>query len=559
MKYEIPAIKDLHDQLLYVPEKARIRQVENLEKLIHQIEPDRHYPYDFLVYRIIRFRPERSTNAAFPGDMVRRDLMQLLLDLSGSVRIAVCDAGEPVYSIEEVADLYHLSTKTVSRWRANGLVGLKFIFPDAQKRTGFRQSALDRYLRENPECVKRSRAFSRMTESEKTRIIARARDVAEQDGLGLSKTAVRLAKEFGRSREAVRYTLRNHDRRHPDDPVFGGGHKRLSEDEKRNIQRLYEQGTPVKALSRNFRRTPSAIYAIINRMQTKELLAHPVEYVYSPEFDAPDAEEEILGTAPAGAVNRPTRGLSVAELAGAPAYLRHLYETPLLTKERERLLFKRYNYCKYKAAQLIKELDAQKPSGTLLRQIRSLRNQALALKNEIISANLRLVISVAKRHAGPLTSMAQLISDGNFCLMRAVEKFDYSRGNRFSTYASWALMKSFAKTVPEQNYLLSTFKTGNQEMLDLVGSRTPEPFEVLEDPARTIRKRVLGVLSKLSKREQMVISWRFGLGENEEPKTLRQIGATLGVTRERVRQIEARALSKLRGLLEPNTPKPSLA
>lgn len=559
MKYEIPAIKDLRDQLLYVPEKARIQQIERVEGLIHEITLSSNYPFDFVFFRITLFRPEHNTAASFRGDILRHDLMSLLLDLSGSVSIPVSAVNEPVLSLEDVAQRYHLSTKTVSRWRAGGLVGQKFIFPDAQKKTGFKQSALEKYVGENPDCVSRSRAFSRMTKAEKSEIIDRARALVALDALSLSEVTMRISNEFRRSREAVRYTLRNFDRRHPDSPIFGGLHRRLSDDEKARIKKLYDEGASVRSLSRNFRRTPSAIYAIINRMQAEDLTEHPMEWVHNPEFDLRDADERILGQDGEAPPARAMRNLSVVELADTPAYLRHLYETPLLTKDRELALFRRYNYLKYKTARLIQCLNGIKPSGALLRRIALLRRQAVAVKNGIVSANLRLVISIARRHAGPLTSISQLISDGNMCLLRAVEKFDYSRGNRFSTYASWALMKNFAKTVPEQNYLLKTFKTGSQELLETTDSQAPEPFELAEDPARTIRKRVLSVLDKLTKREQMIISSRFGLGPNEEPQTLNQIGASLGITRERVRQIEARALAKLRGLLEPEDAKAQLA
>lgn len=556
MKYEIPAIKDLRDQLLYAPEKARRQQVERLETLVHEITPDREYPYDYIVFRITNFRPERARQANLHGSAVHRDLARLLLDLSNSVNIPVSAAGEPVFSLDDAADLYRVSPRTICRWQANGLVGQRFIFPDAQKKVGFRKSCLDRYVEANPAAVARSRSFSRMTDAEKERIVRRAKALVVEGRMSLSRVAQALAGEFRRSKEAIRYTVRNFDRRHPEDRIFQCFHKRLSDDEKMAVKRLYDEGTPIRSLSRSFHRTPAAIYAVIHRMQAGAILAEPIEFIPNPLFDRADADEVIFGRPKHAQARKSMRKLSVAELAHAPAHLRHLREAPLLTREQEAALFRRYNYCKFLIAKLRGRLDPDRPSGPLLREILSLRQRALAAKNEIISANLRLVVSIARRHAGPLTSISQLISDGNLSLLNAVEKFDYARGNRFSTYATWALLKNFAKTVPEENYHMNLFTTGHQEVLEAMGGGGPEPFEMAEDLTGAIRDKVMGVLKKLTEREQRVIYSRFGLAANEKPKTLEQIGSSLGITRERVRQIESRALAKLRRFLEPEIPQP---
>ena len=88
----------------------------------------------------------------------------------------------------------------------------------------------------------------------------------------------------------------------------------------------------------------------------------------------------------------------------------------------------------------------------------------MATKNQIIRSNLRLVVSIAKRHVGPADNFFELVSDGNMSLMRAVEKFDYARGNKFSTYASWAIMKNFARTIPDEHRYHDRFRTSQPEL-----------------------------------------------------------------------------------------------
>ena len=96
-------------------------------------------------------------------------------------------------------------------------------------------------------------------------------------------------------------------------------------------------------------------------------------------------------------------------------------------------------------------------------RIKHLYEEAVSTKNQIIRANLRLVVSIAKRYVGPAEDFFELVSDGNMSLMRAVEKFDVGRGYKFSTYASWAIMKNFARTIPDVLRHRDRFSTSHAE------------------------------------------------------------------------------------------------
>jgi RNA polymerase sigma factor (sigma-70 family) len=170
------------------------------------------------------------------------------------------------------------------------------------------------------------------------------------------------------------------------------------------------------------------------------------------------------------------------------------------------------------------------------------------VKNQIVQANLRLVVSVAKRHVGRATNLAELVSDGNLCLLRAVETFDFARGNRFSTYATWALIKHYARTIPEENYVLERFVTGQDAALETTGQLDVDVVE-RTDLLQVLGEAVGRILGRLTERERSIIVARFGIGEDGEPQTLEQVGHAFGLTRERIRQIEVRALRKLREFL----------
>ena len=139
----------------------------------------------------------------------------------------------------------------------------------------------------------------------------------------------------------------------------------------------------------------------------------------------------------------------------------------------------------------------------------------------------------------------EMVSDGNMSLFRAVEKFDFALGNKFSTYATWAIMKNYARSIPAEYTRQDRFRTGNDEMFDYSTDDRRNPYE----DQRTNEQQhnvIMSILQQLEDRERSIIIERFGLDDGTEPLTLEQVGERHGVTKERIRQIETRALQKIR-------------
>jgi len=298
------------------------------------------------------------------------------------------------------------------------------------------------------------------------------------------------------------------------------------------------------------------MYRVLSEIRAQRLMDQQIEFIDHPSFNDPAMRETILAEMPdAAGFEEARRKLRVPKDA-LPELISN-YEMPLLSKEQEQHLFRKMNFLKHQAFQMLEGMKT--PSGLIdyaklrvetLDQIEAHLKDANKIKELLIRCNMRLVTSIAKKHSGQSENFFELLSDGNMSLMRAVEKFDFSRGNKFSTYASWAIMKNFARTIPDEKNRRERFVTGTEEVFDSAEDRRTDEKEVLA-AAEQASVKVNRLLEYLEPREREIIRLRAGL-DDTDGMTLEKIGEKLGITKERVRQLNVRAMKKLRTLVEAN-------
>ena len=554
--YMQEALKELADQQVrFAPPLRRLEQLKRAEQLLTEIDPSRAYPYQFVCFRITDFRSEAYAGLLLPGQDVIHDLGLWINELANSLpAIPVEEVAEPVLTIEQISKKLNVTTKTIHRWRKRGLIGIPVV-ANGHRQLGFISSLVDPFLAANKERIEKSGRFTLLTPKEKEEILRRARRFARL-GLGsLSEISRRIGRRIGRSAETVRYTIKNFDLEHPEQALYPDVTGPLDSTAKQVIYNSYRRGMDVDTLARNFQRNRSSMYRVLSEIRAQRFMDQPIDPIFHASFDDPAAAASIIAPMPdVEAFEESRRKMRIPK--DAPPELISNYQMPLLTKDQEQHMFRKMNFLKHRASRMLAEMKL--PSGLInyaklrvetLDQIEASLKEANQIKETLIRCNMRLVTSIAKRHSGQAENFFELLSDGNISLMRAVEKFDYSRGNKFSTYASWAIMKNFARSIPDEKNRRERFVTGNEDVFDATVDKRTDELEIIA-AAEQATVKVNRLLEYLEPREREIIRMRAGLDNAVEGMTLEKIGEKLGITKERVRQLNVRAMKKLRTIVE---------
>lgn len=332
----------------------------------------------------------------------------------------------------------------------------------------------------------------------------------------------------------------------------------------------------------------------------EELLPEDMEDIYryleSQGIDIPELEEIETPIAKSSEIEEELVKISTAD--PVRMYLKEIGKVPLLTAEQEVELAKKIEA----GEEAEKKLKNPALTEEERRELQKIREEGIKAKKKLIESNLRLVVSIAKKYVGRGLLFLDLIQEGNLGLIRAVEKFDYKKGYKFSTYATWWIRQAITRAIADQArtiripvHMVETInkmtRIQRQLLQELGREPTPEeiaermeipaekvreimkiswepvsletpigeeedsqlgdfiPDETAENPietasSMTLKEDLKKILEGLSERERKVIECRFGLIDGQ-PRTLEEVGRIFGVTRERIRQIESKTLKKL--------------
>jgi RNA polymerase sigma factor (sigma-70 family) len=520
-------------------------QVAAAETLLHLLEPTKGYPLDFVIYRITEYRPKVTKSELLTGIALQHDLGLLIESVSDTLDLHASELAEPVLAIDDVCERFNVTSKTIQRWRRKGLPARRFIFPDGKRRVGFLLTSVERFVGAHQEQVAPVSNFSQINDAERTLIVRHARRLAVQCRCGIDEITHRIARLTNRSPLTILHTLRKHDQEHPaadTDTILPRAAAAVPEPDRVAMLKAFRRGAGIAELSARYGRPRSSIYRAVMTERVHRLLKRKVRFHDDPLFHEREAERAInMILAQDELADEPSReDLRVPR--DLPPYLQALYRTPLLTKSRERALFLKLNFYKYQFVQARRRLDPEAARHRHLCLLESHLAKAGEVKNAIVRANLRLVVSIARKHLRGNLGLLELVSEGNITLMRAVESFDVGRGHRFSTYATFALMKGFARTVPQMLTASRRAGGGDDEML----AQVPDRHGGVGTARLIQRDELERLLARLDARERSVVAAHFGLDGSAAGATYEQVGLRLGLSKERVRQIEQGALAKLR-------------
>ncbi len=299
---------------------------------------------------------------------------------------------------------------------------------------------------------------------------------------------------------------------------------------------------PTTMLRRSPRREGAAAPHPSPPPSTDAAAAEDTRFVFHPSFEAPQAEEELFGPGGMKVAVSTWSPLECPDAASGPT------NSPALTSPEESLLFRRYNYARYRLCGLLSGNSPGDPAAA--RETALWRKRASQMRVMLVRANLALVYAMARRSYISGVESADLISEGSMALLRSIENFDVSRGAKFSTYACRSILKAFGRMAKRDQRRQKRLPIQFSSDLDFHDAANARQDQQWRESIETLKEILTANGARLSKIERTIVDERFALSSGGKSRTLAEIARMVGLTDERVRQIQIVALEKIRSALE---------
>ena len=296
------------------------------------------------------------------------------------------------------------------------------------------------------------------------------------------------------------------------------------------------------------------------QLRANALLSLEVRYIAASDFESLDGDSTPVDAAVELMDSLRKQALEVRENAAvadllvqteAPVFRDWNSDAPLLTFAEEQVLFRALNLLRFRVSRMRSRLSPTSPAKKAMDEIDRKLNLAEQIRGQLVNSNMRLVASIARKFSSRDGDVDDFSSDGCMILMGAIDRFDYARGFRFSTYATHSIQRHFFRLWKTRQRRRERFPNAATEVLSAVPDRDGE-LPICDDPQTVVENLLARAGSVLDEREQQIVLSRFGLKSGcSHARTLREIASDMGLSKERVRQLQLKALEKLRELLAP--------
>ncbi len=541
-RLRVTALGELAKQLRFAPREALLRDIERAEALAGEIDPERTYPEDWIVYRITGYRARIDEPAEVVGAALLGDLSALVERLSSAAGLTAEElAAAGAIDGDALAARWGVSRKTLERWRREGLLARRASLGGGLSRVAYMPGAVERFERANAARIARAGAFSRVPPEVEARMLRRAARYRDSLGLSLNEAASRIARRFGRSHEGVRRLLRRHDERAiaaGREPIFGEPAP-LAGRRQRAALRAWRRGVPPGRIAARYGRTRGAIHHALLAERARLLRAHPVGGVppAAAALDA-DAIAALLEPEPvrSGLVWRGETDLLAFILSARER------SAPVAVEERMRAMA--MHALRARAARITGLLGSSSAEAAGVDRAETDLRWAARLAATLVRTHLPLMVETLEGALGvPLEGLRPgesrpLLASAVVAVASGVMGHDPWRGGRVAAPVGLAVTRLAAgrarEARPDPRRAMPRLSRG---VAFEDWTRRLAPWQAFLEPDA----RFAGVLDLLDAEPRATLCARFGLGGGY-PRTLAELAAERGVTVMRAGELERRAI-----------------